>query len=67
MGDRLASIDMSRKVGLAVVPVTVERETGPYLTQYRLGLGLSPYHPESIQQATMRLYLMVCLLLAAAY
>jgi len=45
MGDRLATIDMGRKVGGAV-PLSVG-EPGPYLTQCRLGRGLPPYQVAS--------------------
>jgi len=41
MGDRLATIDMARKVGGASVPISVW-ELGPHLTQCHLGRGLSP-------------------------
>ena len=41
MGDRLATIDMGRKVG-ADVPLSVG-ELGSHLTQYRLRRGLPPY------------------------
>jgi len=41
MGDRLATVDMGRKVGAAVA-LSVE-ELGPHLTQCRLGRGLPPY------------------------
>ena len=37
MGDRLATIDMGRKVG-AAVPLSVG-ELGPHVTQCRLGRG----------------------------
>jgi len=49
MGDRLATVDMGRKVGAAVA-LSVE-ELGPHLTQCRLGRGLPPYQvaPWSIQ------------------
>jgi len=47
MGDRLATIDMGRKVaGGADVPLSV-RELGPNLTQCRLGRGLPPYEVAS--------------------
>jgi len=42
MGDRLATIDMSRKSGGTAVPLSVE-ELGHHLTQCRLGRGLPPY------------------------
>ena len=45
MGDRLATIDIGRKVG-AAVPLFVE-ELGPQLTQCRLGRGLPPCVMES--------------------
>jgi len=51
MGDRLATIDIGRKVGGAAVPLSLE-ELGLHLTQWRLGRGLSLYqvsgasHPE---------------------
>jgi len=41
MGDRLATIDMGRKVG-AAVPLSM-KEVGPNLTRCHLGRGLSPY------------------------
>ena len=41
MGNRLATIDMSRKVG-AAVPFFM-RELGPHLTQCGLGRGLLPH------------------------
>jgi len=41
MGDRLATIDMGRKVG-AAVPLSVG-ELGPHLIQCHLGRGLPPY------------------------
>ena len=56
MDDRLATIDMGRKVG-AVVPLSVG-ELGPYLTQCRRGRGLPPYikwqliHPTVWPQCT---------------
>jgi len=40
MGDRLATIDVGRKVGNAV-PLSVG-ELGPHVTQRRLGRGLPP-------------------------
>jgi len=43
MGDRLATIDMGRKVG-ATVPWG---GLGPQLTQCRLGRGLPPYQVAS--------------------
>jgi len=44
MGDRLATIDMGRKVeGCA----PFRGELGPYLTQCRLGRGLPPYQVAS--------------------
>jgi len=46
MGDRLATIDMGRKVGEATVPLSVG-ELGPYLTQCHLGRGLPPYQVAS--------------------
>ena len=43
MGDRLATIDMARKVCMVgAVPLSVG-ELGPYLTQCPLGRGLPPY------------------------
>jgi len=42
MGDRLATIDMGRKVGTAVPPFW-EKELGAHLTQCCLGRGLPPY------------------------
>jgi len=45
MGDRLATVDMERKVG-AAVPLSAG-ELGPHLTQYRLGRGLLPYQVAS--------------------
>jgi len=45
MGDRLATLDMGRKVG-AAVPLSVG-ELGPHLTQCRLDRGLPPYQVES--------------------
>jgi len=42
MGDRLAIIDMGRKVGCCA-PFRGEGELGPYQTQCRLGRGLPPY------------------------
>jgi len=49
MGDRLATIDMGRKVG-ADVPLSIE-DLGPNLTQCGLGRGLPPYQvaPSYIQ------------------
>jgi len=49
MGDRLATIDMGRKVG-AAVPLSVG-QLDPHLTQYGLRRGLPPYQvvPWSIQ------------------
>jgi len=47
MGDRLATIDMDRKVGGAVVPLSVG-ELGSHLTQCRLGRGLPAYIPSGI-------------------
>jgi len=46
MGDRLAKIDMDRKVGRGSVPLCVG-ELGPHQTQSRLGRGLPPnqVHP----------------------
>jgi len=41
MGERLATIDMGRKVG-AAVPISVA-ELGLHLTQCRLDQGLPPY------------------------
>jgi len=46
MGDRLATIDMCRKVGMAAVPLSVG-ELGPHLTQCRLGRGVPPYQVAS--------------------
>jgi len=46
MGDRLAATDMGRKVGGAVVPLTVG-ELGPHLTQCRLSRGLPPRQVET--------------------
>jgi len=40
MGDRLAAIDMGRKVGGAVPPSV--GDIGPHLTQCHLGRGLPP-------------------------
>jgi len=45
MGDRLAAIDIGRKVGIAV-PLYVG-ELGLYVTQCRLGRGLPPYQVAS--------------------
>jgi len=42
IGDRLATIDMDRKVEGAIVPLSVG-EVGLYLTQCGLGRGLPPY------------------------
>jgi len=41
MGDRLATIDMGRKVG--AVPLFRGGELGPHLTQCGLGRSLAPY------------------------
>jgi len=45
MGDRLATIDMGRKLG--VVPPFGRGELGPYLAQCGLGRGLPPYRVAS--------------------
>jgi len=47
MGDRLATIDMGRKVEGAAVPLSVGGELGPNLTQCRLDRGLPPYQVAS--------------------
>jgi len=44
--DRLATIDMGRKVGGAV-PLSGRRELSPHLTQCGLGRGLPPYQVTS--------------------
>jgi len=44
MGDRLATIDMGRKVGAAV---PLSGQLGPHLTQCRLGRGLPSYQVAS--------------------
>jgi len=41
MGDRLATIDMGRKLGMGLCPF-VGGGAGPDLTQYDQGLGLLP-------------------------
>jgi len=41
MGDRLATIDMGRKLG--DMSLWEEGKAGPHLTQCRLGPGLPPY------------------------
>ena len=46
MSDRLATIDMGRKVG-AAVPLSVRGELRPHLTQCGLGRGLPPYQVTS--------------------
>jgi len=46
MDDRLATIDMRRKVG-AAVPLSMGELGRPYLTQYVLGRGLPPYQVAS--------------------
>ena len=43
MSDRLATIDMGRKVGEAAVPISVGVAMGPYLTHCRLGRVPSQY------------------------
>ena len=45
MGDRLATIDMGRKLG--AVPLFGERELGPHLLQCRLSRDLPPYQVAS--------------------
>jgi len=48
IGDRLATIDVDRKVGRgAAVPLSVGGELGSHLTQCRLGRGLPPCHVAS--------------------
>jgi len=48
MGDRLATIDMGRKLGGAALPPFLgKEELGPHLTQCRLGRGLPPYQVAS--------------------
>ena len=42
MGDRLATVDIGRKMLGAAVPLSVV-ELGPHLTHCRLGRGLPPY------------------------
>jgi len=42
-GDRLAIIDICRKVGELLCPFQWGGELGSYLTQCRLGRGLPPY------------------------
>jgi len=42
-GDRLATIDICRKVGELLYPFQWGGELGSYLTQCRLGRGLPPY------------------------
>ena len=46
MGDRLATIDIGRKVG-AALPLSIKGELGPYLTQCGVGQGLPPYEVAS--------------------
>jgi len=46
MGDRLATIDMDRKVG-AAVPLSGGGELGLHLTQCGLGRGLPMYQVAS--------------------
>jgi len=47
MGDRLATIDMGRKVGDCCAPFMGRGQPGPKLTQCRLGQGLPPYQVAS--------------------
>ena len=48
MGNRLAKIDMGRKV-VAAVPLSVGMGAlGPHLAQCRLGRGLPPYQVASL-------------------
>ena len=47
MGDRLATIDMSRKVGGGGLLCPFPGGMGPHLTQRRLGRGLPPYQVAS--------------------
>ena len=59
LGDRLATIDMGRKVGASVPPFEGGGQLGPHVTQCRLGRGLPPYqlngiliHPADWSQQT---------------
>ena len=45
-GDRLATIDMGRKLGEGCAPLG-EGHLGPHLTQCGQGRGLPPYHVAS--------------------
>ena len=47
MGDRLATIDMGRKLGGVPLFSRGGAELGPHLTQCRLGRGLPPYQVAS--------------------
>jgi len=47
MGDRLATVDMGRKVGAAVLLSVGGGKLGLHLTQYLMGRGLPPYQVAS--------------------
>ena len=47
MGDRLATIDMDRKVGRGRCVPLFLGELGPHLTQCGMGRGLPSYHVAS--------------------